>query len=582
MVARSLRLLSGLRAVRPEMLALLVLLQVLRAALVPVSAWATGLVVAQASPGPVSATAFALVVFGLALWLGESVGHALWLLRAHVARVVDGGVRSEVRLLLGSAISLDLVEDPEFRDDVAHVMSTGGARGYEQSIGTASWAQLGRWFDVVGIVAAAAVLVPLSPIFALAAVALMLITRWVLQRTWQREAVTEADGARGQRRTAYWTGLGTGDTVAKEVRIFGMGRWVAERRRAEAEAYLVPRWRLHGILLSGQLLPAVLATVGGCLVIGVPAWAAASGLITAADLARYVVAGLGLLTMVGGGQLGWHVEYGHVVLAALERVRTRLGTGMSVGSKPSPGDQPIVLEEVRFRYGDGPEVLGGLSLHIAPGEVVAVVGPNGAGKTTLVKLLAGLDAPTGGRAQVPRRADVAVMFQDFVRYPLSLADNVTLSAPGTDDLPGAIRALELAGAADLTGSLPAGLDTPLSALFDGGVDLSGGQWQKVALARAIYGVQHGRRLLVMDEPTAHLDAGQEAEFYDRVVKTLAGTTIVLVSHRLSTVRSADRIVLLDSGRICEEGSHAELMQLGGGYARMFRLQASRFAKAART
>lgn len=176
-------------------------------------------------------------------------------------------------------------------------------------------------------------------------------------------------------------------------------------------------------------------------------------------------------------------------------------------------------------------------------------------------------------------ADVAVLFQDFVRYPLPLAENVTLSAPGTHDLPGVSRALELAGAANLVVRLPAGLQTPLSALFDGGVDLSGGQWQKVALARAIYGVHHGRRLLIMDEPTAHLDAGQEAEFYNRVVRTLAGTTIVLVSHRLSTVRSADRIVLLDARRIREEGNHAELLALDGEYARMIRLQASRFAQA---
>lgn len=579
MVAPSLRLLTGLASVRPRMLVLLVALQLLRVALVPLSAWATGLVVAQTNSGPVSATAFALVVFVLALWLGESVGHALWLLRAHVARMVDGAVRSEVRLLLSSAATLDVVEVPELRDDVAHVMSTGGARGYEQSVGTASWAQLGRWFDIVEILATAAVLVPLSPVFAAATVGLLLLTRWVLQRTWEQEADTQGDGARGERRTGYWTGLGTGDAVAKEVRIFGMGRWVMERRRAEAETYLVPRWRRHVMLLRGQLLPALLAVAGGCLVIGVPAWAAAAGQITAADLARYVVAGLGLLFMVGGGQLGWHVAYGHVVLDALERVRSRLATGAPVPSDSPPGDVPIVLDDVRFGYGDGPEVLAGLSLRIAPGEVVAVVGPNGAGKTTLVKLLAALETPSEGRAQVPGRAHVAVLFQDFVRYPLSLADNVTLSAPGTNDLPGVLRALELAGAADLPGNLPAGLQTPLSALFAGGVDLSGGQWQKVALGRAIYGVHHGRRLLIMDEPTAHLDAGQEADFYDRVVKTLAGTTIVLVSHRLSTVRSADRIVLLDAGRIREEGSHSDLMALDGENARMFRLQASRFAQA---
>ena len=573
---RSLRLLSGLRGVRPGVLALLIVLQVLRAALVPVAAWGTGLVVAQVSAAPGTTMAFALVVFVAALWLGESVGHALWLVRAQIARQVDGATRSEIRLMLGSAAALDLVEDPGFRDDVAQVMVTGGARGHEQSLGTAAWAGLGRWFDVVGIVAAAAILLPLSPVFAAAAVAMMLLTRSVLQRTWHKEASTESDGARGQRRTAYWTSLGTGDTVAKEIRIFGMGPWVAQRRRAEAEAYLGPRWKAHGRLLRGQLLPTLLALVSGCLILGVPAWAASEGTITSADLARYVVAGLGLLNMAGDGQSGWYVAFGRALNTSLDRVRTRLRE--QTPRPPSLAHEEIVLDRVGFRYGDGPAVLAELSLTIAPGEVVAVVGPNGAGKTTLMKLLAGLDAPTAGLALTPPRADVAVLFQDFVRYPLSLADNVTLSAPTTDDRAGVVEALALAGAADLAVGLPAGLETPLSALFHGGVDLSGGQWQKVALARAIYGVRHGRRLLIMDEPTAHLDAGQEADFYDRVVKTLTGTTIVLVSHRLSTVRSADRIVLIDGGRITEEGSHVQLMRLDGAYARMFRLQASRFAQ----
>lgn len=371
MVARSLRLLTGLRAVRPGMLVLLVVLQLLLAALVPVSAWATGLVVAQANAEPVPATAFALVVFVLALWLGSRSGTPFGH-RAHVARAVDGAVRSEVRLLLSSATTLDLVEVPEVRDDIAHVMSTGGARGYEQSIGTASWAQLGRWFDVVAILAAAAVLVPLSPVFAGVTVSLMLLTRWVLQRTWQREAATEADGARGERRTAYWTGLGTGDAVAKEVRIFGMGRWVTKRRRAEAEAYLVPRWQRHGILLRGQLLPAALAVAGGCLVIGVPAWAAA----TARSPQRTWHASWwpgwvcypwwAVASWAGTSHSGtscWLPWNGSE--AGSERVRRTRTTG-----PPKAGRSCSTRSSSLRRRTGGLE---GLSLRIAPGEVVAVV-----------------------------------------------------------------------------------------------------------------------------------------------------------------------------------------------------------------
>ncbi len=573
---RSLRLLSGLRMVPPGMVALLMVLQVLRAGLVPVSAWATGLVVAQAGASTSSALALALVAFVAALWLGESVGHAVWLLYTYVARIVDGQVRSEVRLAIASAASLDVVDDPDFRDDVAHVMSTGGARGWEQSLGSATWAQLARWFELLEIAAVGVVLVPLSPIYAVAAVAMMLVSRWALQRTWEREAAAEAEGARGQRRTAYWTELGTGDGVAKEIRIFGIGDWVRQRRRIEAETYLLPRWHRHAVLFRGLVLPFGLALLTAAGVLAFPAWSAARGAITAADLARYIVAGLGLVGLIGKGSVGWQAAYGQVVLDALDRVRERLRSAPQLDDLTS-SDGAIELADLGFRYGDGPLVLDGLDLVIEPGEVLAVVGPNGAGKTTLMKLLAGLTAPTSGRAMVLPRAEVAVLFQDFVRYPLSLLENVTLSAPGSDDRAGAIRALELAGAAELADTLPAGMETPLSAQFDGGVDLSGGQWQKVALARAIYGVQHGRRLMIMDEPTAHLDAGQEAEFYDRVVKTLTGATIVLVSHRLSTVRSTDRIVLLEHGRISEAGNHDELMRCDGEYARMFRLQASRFA-----
>lgn len=603
---RSLRLLSALRAAPASVLALLLVLQSLRAALVPLAAWATGLVVAQAG-GPIGASmALGLVAFVVALWLGESVGHALWLVRAHVARAVDGRIRSDLRLALASAPSLAVVDDPGFRDDIAHVMATGGARGYEQSFGTAAWSQLARWFDVVEIAAVGLVLAPLSTPYAIGAVLAMLVIRWTLQRTWRREAETESEGARGQRRTAYWTALGTGDAAAKEIRVFGVGDWVRQRRRAQAEDYLHPRWRRHAGQLRSVLLPGGLTAVAAAFALAVPSWAAAAGTIGPADLARYVVAGLGLLAMVGAGALGWHVEYGHVVLAARERVLDRLRPATDAADHPQTSDPEtsdpetadpktadpktagpevvgvgatdvVELRGVGFAYRDGPPVLADLDLRIAPGEVVAVVGPNGAGKTTLMTLLADLVAPTSGSVRVPPRAATAVLFADFVRYPLSLLENVAVAAPEVVDRAAVDRALRLAGAGDLPGTLPQGLATPMSALFDGGVDLSGGQWQKVALARAIFAVQQGRRLLIMDEPTAHLDAAQEATFYDHVVKALSGTTMVLVSHRLSTVRSADRILLLEHGRILEEGDHGSLLRSGGRYAAMFSLQASRFA-----
>ncbi|MGW4793862.1 ATP-binding cassette domain-containing protein [Nonomuraea sp. NPDC004297] len=217
-------------------------------------------------------------------------------------------------------------------------------------------------------------------------------------------------------------------------------------------------------------------------------------------------------------------------------------------------------------------VLDGLDLRVRPGERLAIVGRNGAGKTTLVKLLAGLYAPRRGTAAT---RPAVVVFQDFVRYPLPLRDNVRLGAPAFDGTDAdVLAALEAVDALDLLRDLPDGLDTPLSRAFTGGRDLSGGQWQKVALARAVYALDADRRrVLIVDEPTAHLDARAEREVFDRLLDHTRGRTLVLISHRFATVRRADRIAVLDGGVIIEQGSHAELMSTGGPYAHWYRLQA---------
>jgi ATP-binding cassette subfamily B protein len=166
-----------------------------------------------------------------------------------------------------------------------------------------------------------------------------------------------------------------------------------------------------------------------------------------------------------------------------------------------------------------------------------------------------------------------------VRYQLPLRANVGFGDTAITDDAALARALRDAGGADLVEQLPAGWDTVLSTGYDGGVDLSGGQWQKVALARALLAVRAGAGLLILDEPTANLDVTAEAELFDRFLNLTRGVTTILVSHRLSSVRHADRIVLLHDGRIAEDGSHDELLAAGGRYATLFRLQAERFAAA---
>jgi ATP-binding cassette subfamily B protein len=246
----------------------------------------------------------------------------------------------------------------------------------------------------------------------------------------------------------------------------------------------------------------------------------------------------------------------------------------------------VVFENVSFAYpGARRQVIDRLNLRIGVGERIALVGGNGQGKTTLVKLLTRLYDPTGGRILLDGldlreyrldelHREFGVIFQDFMRYDMTARQNIAVGR--MDDMP-APEAIELAArqslAHDVVSRLPLGYDQLLGRRFDGGVDLSGGEWQKVALARAYL---RDAQLLVLDEPTAALDAHAEFEVFQRFSELTAGKTALLISHRFSTVRMADRIIVLDQGRIAEQGTHAQLVGRGGGYAEMFELQASSY------
>jgi ATP-binding cassette subfamily B protein len=225
---------------------------------------------------------------------------------------------------------------------------------------------------------------------------------------------------------------------------------------------------------------------------------------------------------------------------------------------------------------------------IPAGQSLAVVGANGAGKTSLVKLLCGLHEPTDGAVVVDGvrlrdleiddwRRRLAVVFQQPLRLPMSAFSNVRFGRVDTaPNLEFAQIAVERAGASSVVDALPNGWETVLSAEYEGGVELSGGEWQRLGLARALYAVQEGASVLVLDEPAAHLDARSEAELYRRFLELTSGLTTIVISHRFSTVRQASSIVVLDQGSVVEQGSHDELLALDGTYAHMFRLQAARF------
>lgn len=246
----------------------------------------------------------------------------------------------------------------------------------------------------------------------------------------------------------------------------------------------------------------------------------------------------------------------------------------------------IEIDDVTVAYRDtNRNAVEQVELHINAGEVVALVGENGSGKTTLAKLIAGLYEPRSGAVRVDGadlreidlttwRSSVAVLFQDFIRYALTATDNIHLGSTGRGDDPEAVRAAARAAGADgFLSNLPDGYDTILGPQFDNGVDLSLGQWQRVALSRAFF---RDAPLVILDEPTAALDARAERDLFDSVRQLYRNKTVVLISHRFSTVRTADRIVVLKDGRIVEQGSHSELMANHGLYAELFAIQASAF------
>jgi ATP-binding cassette subfamily B protein len=262
-----------------------------------------------------------------------------------------------------------------------------------------------------------------------------------------------------------------------------------------------------------------------------------------------------------------------------------------IGSKPDalPAPRPIrdgfVFENVSFSYpGAERRVLDRLDLHIHPGERIALIGENGQGKTTIVKLITRLYDPTGGRILLDGvdlreysvedlHRQIGVIFQDFVRYEMSARENIATGRLDRAEDHSIRHAAEKSGADEVVARLPRHYEQLLGRRFEGGVDLSGGEWQKMALARAYL---RDAQILILDEPTASLDARSEYDVFQRFAELTEDRMALLISHRFSTVRMADRIVVLENGRIAEQGDHQQLISLGGRYSGMFELQAASY------
>jgi ATP-binding cassette, subfamily B, bacterial len=392
------------------------------------------------------------------------------------------------------------------------------------------------------------------------------------------------------RRSWYLFALAGKAPHAKEVRTFGLADWLIDGYRGAYVEAMAGSWAQQRALTRRVLLLCLPVLGAYVLVAGSLGWAAYHHTVDLRTLA-IMLPMLPATMNVGSISLNdYKIESMLTALPDLDSLTAELREQEALTGTREPSTGTIRFERVSFRYPEGDrDVLDDLDLELLEGQSLALVGVNGAGKTTLVSLLARMRDPTGGRITVggvpltdlPARLwqrRVAVVYQDFTRLPLSARENITmnlsdLKKPDQKKVGNAVRR---SGSTEVIDGLRDGLDTILSPQYTGGQDLSGGQWQRLALARALYAVEQGASVLVLDEPTAHLDVRAEAAFYDRFLKITAGVTSVVISHRFSTVRRADRIAVLDGGRITELGSHESLIDDGGTYARMFNQQAARF------
>jgi ATP-binding cassette, subfamily B, bacterial len=498
-----------------------------------------------------------------------------------VRRLMTASLRSAPVAALERADVRDALAD--CRAAFAREMSTPG------DAAAATLALLARYTQLTG--AAVLLAAVRHPVAGAAMAATALAVRSGQRGSLGRFATMWAGLAPARRRAHYLRGVATGTSAAKEIRVLGLRTWLTDRLTTDTRAYLTALWTgRRAVGLWPFVALAGVAALGGGLVLADLARATAAGSLS---ILRFAVALQAILIPMRFAtyfpECDVQTQFGaQAYRTLLDFEALAAAPAATSGAEPGPPRHAIRFENVSFAYPGGPPVFDGLDLELPAGRSTAVVGLNGAGKTTLVKLLARCHDPTAGRITVDGRdlrdldatawrRQLAVVFQDFIRYELSARENIALGAPQLLSDDAAIHAAaQRGGAAPLLATLPSGLATPLFSRYDGGRDLSGGQWQRIALSRAFLATARGS-ILVLDEPTAQLDVRAEVEFYDRFLARTRGLTSVVISHRFSTVRRADTIVVLDRGKVVEQGTHDALLAADGRYASMFRLQASRFA-----
>ncbi|MFD7089262.1 ABC transporter ATP-binding protein [Streptomyces sp. NPDC056641] len=523
-----------------------------------------------------------------ALVLLASVGGILRTVSSGWQRLLTVKVDRHImaRVLAGSArAELARFEDPAFHDRLQRAVFA--SRSQPVMVVTALIGAVQALLSMVAVGTAFAVMTWwLLPFTALSVLPVLRAARD------ERDADYRLHGqlAEGRRVREYLERLLVGRDEAKEIRSLDLGRTLQDRW----DGHYVAEISSTATMQRRHTRRKVVARVLGDLVF-LAVICAMWGMVRGGGVALpTALAALGALLLLATRMQMLGYLFNNIGAAALYVKDIRVFTDADSDARTSRATEPdrtapalfasLRTEHLAFTYpGSSRPALSDVSVELRAGEIVALVGANGSGKTTLAKILAGLYQPDDGallRDGLPvpdparLRATTAMVFQDFVRYRLSATDNIAFGRPhDAPDRSAVARAAKSSGAADVIGELPLGYDTVLSKEFTAGADLSLGQWQRLALARAFY---RDSPFVILDEPTASLDPQAEADLFARIRTLFADRTVLVISHRFSNVRGADRIYVMDGGRIIEEGGHDELEAAGGTYARLFRLQAEAY------